>query len=109
MITKRQSIDILSHDKNKGRKHTYLSKLILNKYERELTLIISLFSATSHMASAAIYNCLPLLPFLYFPQPQEAVQQVLAHAFIPDESCVLYHPACIRLLYFPMDFNHRTR
>lgn len=48
--------------------------------------VITYIIAVSHVALAGIYDCLPVLPVLYFFRPQQAPEEVLrvTHIFIPD-------------------------
>lgn len=69
------TVDMLHHIIKKLRKKTLKFKQNITEI---LNSIILLFSATVHVALAAINNYFPLRPILYFLHLQQATQHVLA-------------------------------
>lgn len=90
--------------------YKYLYKHLLTKYDRNTQVSYNphFCSASVHVTCTCIYNCLPLLPILYFHHPQKAPQQVLTipggatYTFIPGRSKHFIIPPGLGCCSFPL-------
>lgn len=90
-------IDVSTYDNEVERKHKCLYKIILNKTEPPMPVIIILVSATDHVTLCGIWNYLPVIPtHSRFPPPSSSLSAGFFFLFL-DERPI---PSTLISMYF---------